>query len=74
MIRGTLPFLYESTGVETFFTIRLDPEPRSRRVFAFHQPDTLVEWAGEWAMLGSEGDRWRLRHAYVAMGAAGFST
>ena len=31
-----LPFLYQSTGVETFFTNRLDPEPRSRRVFQFH--------------------------------------
>jgi type I restriction enzyme R subunit len=46
-----LPFLYESTGVETFFTNRLDPEPRSRRVFAFHQPATLAEWAGESATL-----------------------
>jgi len=25
-----LPFLYESTGVETFFTNRLDPRPRGR--------------------------------------------
>src|SRR3972149_5989372 len=32
-----LPFLYESTGVETFFTNGLDPEPRSRRTFAFHR-------------------------------------
>jgi type I restriction enzyme R subunit len=40
-----LPFLYESTGVETFFTNGLDPEPRSRRVFAFHRPETLAEWA-----------------------------
>lgn len=39
-----LPFLYQSTGVETFFTNRLDPEPRSRRVFAFHRPDTLARW------------------------------
>ena len=46
-----LPFLYESTGVETFFTNGLDPEPRSRRVFAFHQPATLAEWAGESATL-----------------------
>ena len=37
-----LPFLYESTGVETFFTNGLDPEPRSRRVFAFHRPETLA--------------------------------
>ncbi|HEX5746031.1 MAG TPA: type I restriction-modification enzyme R subunit C-terminal domain-containing protein [Archangium sp.] len=39
-----LPFLYESTGVETRFTNRLDPEARSRPVFHFHRPHTLVEW------------------------------
>jgi len=32
-----LPFLYLSTGVETKFANRLDPEPRSRRVFSFQQ-------------------------------------
>ena len=41
-----LPFLYESTGVETQFTNRLDPEPRSRQVFSFHTPDTLSGWLG----------------------------
>jgi len=40
-----LPFLYQSTGVETFFTNERDPHPRSRRVFAFHRPGTLAEWA-----------------------------
>src|SRR6266508_3754678 len=39
-----LPFLYESTGVETRFTNRLDPEPRSRAVFAFHRPETALAW------------------------------
>lgn len=39
-----LPFLYESTGFETQFTNRLDPEPRSRLVFSFHRPETLAEW------------------------------
>jgi type I restriction enzyme R subunit len=39
-----LPFLYESTGVETRFTSRLDPEPRSRRVFSFFRPETLASW------------------------------
>ena len=39
-----LPFLYESTGVETQFTNRLDPEPRSRLVFSFHSPETLAKW------------------------------
>jgi type I restriction enzyme R subunit len=44
--RRPLPFLYQSTGVETRFTNGLDPEPRSRRVFAFHRPETLAEWVG----------------------------
>src|SRR3989304_6541372 len=39
-----LPFLYESTGIETRFTNQLDPEPRSRRVFSFHAPETLSHW------------------------------
>ena len=41
-----LTFLYESTGVETQFTNRLDPEPRSRLVFSFHTPETLATWVG----------------------------
>ncbi len=39
-----LPFVYQSTGVETFFTNGLDPAPRSRRVFHFHKPETLAKW------------------------------
>lgn len=42
-----LPFLYESTGVETFFRDNRDPEPRSRRVFAFHRPETLAGWLSQ---------------------------
>lgn len=42
-----LPFLYESTGVETLFRDGRDPEPRSRHVFAFHQPGTLAGWLAE---------------------------
>ncbi len=38
-----LPFSFESTGAETRFTSRLDPEPRSRGVFAFHRPETLLD-------------------------------
>jgi type I restriction enzyme R subunit len=44
--RRPLPFLYESTGKETHFTNRLDPEPRARTVFAFHRPETLADWLG----------------------------
>lgn len=39
-----LPFAYESTGAETFFRDERDPFPRSRRVFAFHRPETLLEY------------------------------
>jgi type I restriction enzyme R subunit len=39
-----LPFLYQSTGVETRFTNQLDPEPRSRRVFHVHRPEALAAW------------------------------
>lgn len=42
--KSPLPFCYESTGAETFFTNRLDPQPRSRRVFSFHRPETLLAW------------------------------
>ncbi len=42
--RRPLPFLYESTGIETHFTNGLDPEPRARSVFAFHTPELLVDW------------------------------
>jgi len=51
--RNPLPFLYEGTGVETMFTNMRDPDPRSRRVFAFHQPETLAEWAQETETLRS---------------------
>ncbi|MDX2112049.1 MAG: DEAD/DEAH box helicase family protein [Verrucomicrobiota bacterium] len=39
---GLLPFLYESTGTETYFRDERDPAPRSRRVFTFHRPETLA--------------------------------
>ena len=42
--RTPLPFRYEATDVEVRFTNDLDPEPRSRRVFSFHRPETLREW------------------------------
>jgi type I restriction enzyme R subunit len=42
-----LPFLYQSTGVETRFTNGLDPEPRSRGLFSFHRPETLAAWIPE---------------------------
>ena len=49
-----LSFAYESTGIETFFRDERDPDPRSRRVFAFHRPGMLQEWL-------VQGDRLRAR-------------
>ncbi len=42
-----LPFIYESTGEITRFTDTRDPKPRSRPVFSFHKPETLLEWLGQ---------------------------
>jgi type I restriction enzyme R subunit len=39
-----LPFRYESTGIETFFTNGLEPDAAARRVFRFHRPETLRQW------------------------------
>jgi type I restriction enzyme, R subunit len=39
-----LPFLFESTGVESHFTNGLDPQPRARGVFAFFRPELLAGW------------------------------
>ncbi len=41
-IEGALPFVYQSTGVETRFTNTLDPEASSRQVFWFLRPETLA--------------------------------
>ena len=45
--QNPLALAYESTGVETFFRDDRDPEPRSRRVFAFHEPETIKGWLAE---------------------------
>jgi type I restriction enzyme R subunit len=42
-----IPFLYESTGVVTYFRDLRDPDSRSRKVFAFHRPETLRDWLKE---------------------------
>ena len=51
-----LPFLYESTGAETQFTNRFDPEPRSRRVFSFHSPEEMAAWLDS-SEVGNNGIR-----------------
>src|SRR5579872_1002284 len=60
--RRPLPFLYESTGVETRFTNLLEPEARSRRVFSFHRPETLSDWLTQELQHPGSTLRARLRH------------
>ena len=38
------PFRYATTGTETYFINRLDPEARSREVFTFHRPEAVANW------------------------------
>ena len=60
--RRPLPFLYESTGVETRFTNLLEPDARSRQVFAFHRPETLAEWLEDELKHPGSTLRAKLRH------------
>lgn len=53
-VQEPLPLTYESTGIETFFRDLRDPDPCSRRVFAFHRPETVYVWS-------SQGDTLRAR-------------
>jgi type I restriction enzyme R subunit len=51
--KNELPFQYESTGTETFFTDARDPVPRQREIFSFHRPETLNEWIKQSSTLRS---------------------
>jgi type I restriction enzyme R subunit len=44
-------FEYVASDTEILFRDHPDPEPRSRRVFAFHRPETLRRWLSEPATL-----------------------
>ena len=46
-VQTPLPFAYESTGIETVLRDVRDPDYRSRRVFSFHRPKTLIGGARE---------------------------
>jgi type I restriction enzyme, R subunit len=60
-LRRPLPFCYQSTGLETRFTNLLDPEPRSRQLFAFHRPETFAKWLQDEAKSPGSNLRARLR-------------
>lgn len=55
------PSLYQSTGVETRFTSLLEPDARSRQVFAFHRPETLEQWLTQEFQLPGSTLRAKLR-------------
>ena len=59
-----LCFAYESTGQITRFTDYRDPHPRSREVFSFHRPETLLSWSSFSPAAPPHGRslRGRLRH------------
>jgi type I restriction enzyme R subunit len=61
--RRPLPFLYQSTGIETRFTNLLEPNAASRSVFSFHRPETLSEWLRD--ELASPGSTMKARLASV---------
>ncbi len=41
---GQVRFEYVASGTEVLFRDHADPDPVSRRVFAFHRPETLDRW------------------------------
>jgi type I restriction enzyme R subunit len=59
--RRPLPFVYQSTGIETRFTDLLEPNATSRPVFSFHRPETLSEWLRD--ELASPGSTFKARLA-----------
>jgi type I restriction enzyme R subunit len=48
-----IPFLYISTSIRTLFFNLKDPKPRSREIFNFHRPETLIEWSQDEGTLRS---------------------
>jgi type I restriction enzyme R subunit len=45
--RASLPFRYVADGNTVRFHNALDPSPRTREVFAVHQPETIARWIDE---------------------------
>jgi type I restriction enzyme R subunit len=43
-----LPFTYMSTGIEARFKNGLDPDARTRDVYAVHRPETLAGWLDDY--------------------------
>jgi type I restriction enzyme R subunit len=63
-----IPYAYESTGVETYFRDLKDPYPLSRRLFAFHKPETLKEWLSQKETLRDKLKRLENDHPLITEG------
>lgn len=58
LVDTRLPFLFEASGTETFFTNGFDPDRASRRLFAFPRPETLARILRD-AEANPEAPTWR---------------
>lgn len=59
--KDELRFIYEATSILTHFTDLKDPDPRVRKIFSFHQPETLKAYIKEYN-LEKKTLRGRLKH------------
>ena len=57
MVGGEVPFIFEASGVETYFTNLYDPEPRARRVFNVPRAEAIARIIREVA--SDNGRTWR---------------
>lgn len=60
LAKGLLPFVYEASSTELFFSNHYDPEPTSRRLFNFQRPETLAAIIRAEDPLAGQGS-WRSR-------------
>lgn len=42
LVNNRLPFVYEASSTEVYFTNHFEPDSRSRRIFNFHRPSALA--------------------------------
>ena len=58
LVNDRLPFVYESSSTEVYFTSHYEPESRSRRIFNFHKPSALAAFIRD-AQASPGNSTWR---------------
>lgn len=58
LVNRSLPFVYEATSTEIYFTNHYDPHPRSRQIFNFQRPEALAAYVRD-AKAEPGGSTWR---------------